>query len=302
MSLATFIKTNSPNSKPELWDNLPSALVKQCIYRLKKVAHYGLDVPVQVVYDGDLKFRVNLQDAIGRSIYLYGCYEYATTKLLEQYFRPGMTFFDIGANAGYYSLFAAKRVGDSGAVVSFEPVDSLYDCLTQNVRLNGFSNIKTYRFAVCDRIGQVHFYVVHSKGNSGLSSLQERNYDQSDVEEILVPGITLDQFALDQKISKIDLIKVDVEGCEILVLLGAERILKREIAPDIVFECHQDVEVLTYLESLGYQIYDISYHTREGPILLPHKGCIPYKGYRAYEAPNLFATKSLKDGLERLVH
>lgn len=300
MGLKTFLNNNSPKNKPELWDNLPQALLRQVAYRFRRRNLSLGNSLSQVVYDEDLKFRVDLQDTPRRAIYLYGCYEYATTKFLDRYLEPSMSFADIGANVGYYTLFAAKRVGASGVVYAFEPVEEIYDELKANINLNSLNNISAHRLAVCDETGSVTFYVSLSRDNRGLSSLQK---GQSGSEQIstTVACVRLEEFVLKHGIKTLDLLKVDVEGAELKVFRGAEALLSRRAAPDIIFECHENTGEMEYLMARGYQIYTIGFRPGMGICLYPYGKRPPTELRRSYEPPNYFATKQLKDRLTSLV-
>ncbi len=300
MGLKTFLNNNSPKNKPELWDNFPQALIRQAAYRLRRRNLSPEDSLVEVVYDGNLKFRVDLQDTPRRSVYLYGCYEYATTKLLNRYLEPGMSFADIGANAGYYTLFAAKRVGAAGAVYAFEPVEEIYDELKINIGLNSLDNVSAHRLAVCDQTGSVTFYVSLSRDNKGLSSLQKGQPGSGHVSTI-VPSITLEQFVFNHGIKKLDLLKVDVEGAELKVFRGAASLLSSEAAPDVIFECHENMGEMEYLIARGYQIYTIGFRPGKGMCLSPYGKRPPTDLRRSYEPPNFFATKQLKEKLTSLI-
>lgn len=287
--MLSYVIKNSPRRKPELWENLVGSLRRQAMYRLKKtLAPHKLAEPVSTVYDRDIRFSLNLRDTCKRSIYLYGYHEYATTKLLGEYLTPGMSFYDVGANGGYFTLFAAKRVGPRGAVFAFEPVEERFQELQANVGFNTFSNIKAYQLAVADRDGVVELNVDLSENNSGLSSLVGdaggRRVKRA------VSGLTLDKFIRESAAPPPDIIKIDVEGAERLVFEGASATLTRQDGPDLIFECHQDSGEISRLESFGYEVFKILLPCR-GAVLAPYASPTPERLARGYEPPNFFATK-----------
>ena len=125
-------------------------------------------------------------------------------RLLE----PGSTFVDIGANSGFFTLLAAKRVGSSGQVLSFEPLPSMVARIEENLILNGYSNVRIYKFALSDQAGFCKFYEGPER-NKGISSL--RQIDNSS-KTLQVETMPLDE--LPDLPHTVDLIKIDVEGAE----------------------------------------------------------------------------------------
>lgn len=160
--------------------------------------------------------------------------------------REGQTFFDIGANVGYYSILASKIVGAKGAVVACEPVIRNLAYLQQHVLLNKAANVRILAFACSDENGTARF----SLGpNSAMGSLV-RGGGQSDV---LVPTVTLDKIAEELDLLP-DVLKIDVEGAELGVLQGGMGILRRK-KPTIFLSTHS-VELreacLNLLSEIGY--------------------------------------------------
>ncbi|HMK29360.1 MAG TPA: FkbM family methyltransferase [Terriglobales bacterium] len=207
---------------------------------------------------------VQLDDAIGRSIYIYGCWDYALTRLLDTLLEPEMCFFDVGANIGYFSLFAARRCRQ---VFAFDPAPPLYRQLQSNVALNPDLNIRVFDLAVSDQCGSVEFYVAAGAGNSGLSSLHPRDNSV----RISAQAATLDAFMAEHQIPHVHVMKVDVEGAEDVVFRGGATLLASG-APDIVFESLPSSRAGEILMEFGYQIYE-------------------FRDQRPYQAPNRFATK-----------
>lgn len=208
--------------------------------------------------------RLDLRDPVAKSIYLYGCYEYPVTRLISAILRPGMVFFDIGANAGFFSLLASTKCK---AVYAFEPLPSNLHRLSINLELNATQNVTVVQSAVTDRSGTGTLYVPEDE-NTGLASLIEETGGHS----IAVPTITLDEFVRKQGIGRVDLIKIDIEGAEALAFEGAQELLSRVDAPDVIFEAKPGSEAANRLQSCGYTIYE-------------------FKLQREWEAPNLFASK-----------
>jgi FkbM family methyltransferase len=170
--------------------------------------------------------------------------------------RPGQTVFDIGANVGIWSLLAAKR---GAHVYAFEPVTSLRDRLRAHASLNELC-ITIHGDAVGAETSTTSFFESRS-GNSGASSL--RRSSGSDV-EWEVPVITLDGYIERERLERIDFVKVDVEGAELLVFRGAAQLLASSRAPKIFFELDAYLcerfgatpgDVKQFLADCGYGIY-----------------------------------------------
>lgn len=159
-------------------------------------------------------------DLIQRYLYLFGMWEPDTTHWLTEHLRPGDVVVDIGANIGYFSLLAATCVGPTGRVLAFEPVPSIADMLTANVRRNDLP-IEVHRVVVGEAPGTAEVFrsADTNIGRSGTSGGAGR------VSEGTVPVVRA-ATALDEELwQRIRFIKIDVEGDERHVLRGLEPVL-----------------------------------------------------------------------------
>jgi len=156
-------------------------------------------------------------------------YEEYETYIFKEMIKPGMNVVDIGANIGYYSLIAAKLVGDSGTVFSFEPDPKNYELLIKNIEINRYKNIIPIPKAVSNRKEKVQLFI--DKNNYGNPSFSKNNIGAFSG-FIEVETTTLDDYF--RKISygnshknfNIDFIKLDTQGAEGLAIEGGEKILK----------------------------------------------------------------------------
>jgi FkbM family methyltransferase len=135
-------------------------------------------------------------------------------EILSGRLREGFTFIDIGANVGAYSLFVAARAGPSARVLAVEPQPGIFDRLVDNIRLNSFANIKAIACAIADKTGELTLFI--DANNSGESSV--KIVAAGGAEPVRVPGRTLLDLVLDEGFSRIDAVKLDVEGAEDIVL------------------------------------------------------------------------------------
>jgi len=160
-----------------------------------------------------------------------GVWEKDKTELFKKNMKPGMTVVDVGAGIGYYTLIAAKLVGNNGIVYAFEPEPCNYELLCRNIKLNGLTNVVTIKKAVSDRKGKACLYFEKDRiVNPSLSRenvLTASNREVLDGGDIEVETINLDEF-FNKTVgtNKIDVIKVDSEGAEGLIIDGASEILK----------------------------------------------------------------------------
>ena len=186
--------------------------------------------------------------------------EEATASLFSRLLQPGMTVFDVGSNIGYYTLLAARAVGPEGQVHAFEATPAVAKRLAENVALNRFANVTVNHLAVCDREGDVEFNLQEdSEGNSMVVS------DPGHA-SVSVPATTLDAYVSRQGISRVDLIKIDVEGVEGLVLEGARTLLGGTQPPVLIIESNPATlraagnspeQLCDRLASFGYRCFGI---------------------------------------------
>jgi FkbM family methyltransferase len=166
--------------------------------------------------------------------------------------------FDVGAHVGIWSLLAARR-NPAAHIHAFEPSPAAVDRLSGHVTLNGADRVVVNSVAVGAENAERAFFP--STGNTGASSFYLRSSDQF---ETRVPVITLDSYVERERIERVDLMKVDVEGAETLVFQGASRLLASDAAPIVFFELNDALcaagqatarDVKQQLIEHGYAIY-----------------------------------------------
>lgn len=285
------IRRNLPDRKPLLWQNLTRAARRRVNFALRSRLDAGwLDrARVTRLSDYGLRMEIIPRDIIGRSLYIYGMWEISGARFVQTLLRPGMTFLDIGANTGYYSLLASRLVGIAGAVHSFEPADAIRARLARNVAINRLTNVQVHPEAVTNTSGKTRFYVGTSADNHGISSILPDPRRKESAE--LVPTICLDEFRLRLPERRIDLMKIDVEGAEPAVLEGAKSLLSEPGAPALLFESYDVVEVAGMLEALGFTVRRLRYSLSEGFEFLDVSSTLGKRFEAAYEMPNYVALK-----------
>lgn len=179
-----------------------------------------------------------------------GSFETAELAFVQKFLQPGMTVLDIGANQGLYSLIASRRVGASGRVFSFEPSPRERRALRLNLALNFCRNVAVQALALGSQEASADLYVV--QGNqTGCNSLRPPDVYSSTL-PVAVKVTTLDQWLSQHRISRVDFIKLDVEGAELDALKGAHEFLQSRPRPLILAEV-QDVRTVVW----GYRAKDI---------------------------------------------
>lgn len=131
---------------------------------------------------------------------------------------------DVGANAGYFTLLAASRVGARGRVVAFEPVPGNAEVVRKQCALNQCSVVTVESLAVGDRDGVATFVQEENNPNSHLADVRLSHASTRPVRKFDVQVTTLDSYLLDHSVAP-DVVKVDVEGGEVGVLKGARDVL-----------------------------------------------------------------------------
>jgi len=144
-----------------------------------------------------------------------GLYEPYKQRAIEPFVRPGMTVFDVGANAGFYTLAFSRLVGSDGCVLAFEPLAENVNNLLRHVRINRLDNVILVQAAIANRSGIEGFKVGEDNSTGSISG----------GETYKVPALTLDDLVEDKVACVPDVIKIDVEGAESLVLEGARKLL-----------------------------------------------------------------------------
>ena len=123
--------------------------------------------------------------------------------------EPGMAFIDIGANAGLFSLVAARKLAGNGIVLSFEPNAKLYRRLVANIAANGFTNVFPFRAAVGDDTRLARFSP-GTANHTGVGHLSDQGTDVV----IQFGGVALSELLTKTTDGRAIIIKIDVEGAE----------------------------------------------------------------------------------------
>ncbi|MFH1656592.1 MAG: FkbM family methyltransferase [Candidatus Nealsonbacteria bacterium] len=167
-------------------------------------------------------------------------HEKTTTNLFKKIVKKGNVVVDLGANIGYFTLLAAKLVGPSGKVYAFEPEPKNFNYLKDNIKINNYNHVFLNQKAVSDKQGITklficsydtgHHTINQNKGIEVYSSGREIQEKSIEIETII-----LDDFLRD-KTNKVDILKIDVEGAELLAVKGMKGILEKNRNIKILLE------------------------------------------------------------------
>jgi len=253
IALAAFAARLLPDSfKQAVYRNKPLAsLVRRT---LNRAAPTGL---AQVkIAAGDLagfSFRLDMQT---EKDYWLGTYEPELQAALHALIRPGVTIYDVGANIGYVSLLLAKAAGAEGRVYAFEALPDNVARLRADLALNAVgARVTVVPGAVTQASGPVRFYV-HASGGMGKAAGSAGRADEAYRAEISVPGICLDEFVYAGGNPPPQVVKMDIEGGEVMALPGMRRVLA-EARPLMLMELHGPESARATWEALTAAAYRI---------------------------------------------
>jgi FkbM family methyltransferase len=205
--------------------------------------------------------ELGFEDHIQQQILWYGWYEKQYLIAWENMVRPDSVVVDAGANAGYYSIAAAAKA-KGGKIYSFEPAEPAWNQLLRNIEINHFQHVSANRLALGNRQGNETLYL-SSTANSGMSALQPPENFEGETANIEMT--TLDHWLSKNSITRLDLVKIDIEGAELQALKGMQETLLRfkpvlfiEVCSELLKRSGSSVEELyTFLQINGYEAWKI---------------------------------------------
>jgi FkbM family methyltransferase len=239
---------------------------------LWEAARGRLSVPLTLKWYHGTTVDVVLGNDNSLCLYVCGSFEPNEFAFLERVMKPGMVFVDVGANDGYYTLFAAQRVGPSGRVVAVEPSTRERANLEHNIARNGLGNVTVIPLALGAACGTAELCLAQSahSGHNTLGRFANDGVKAESVEQVTVR--TLDSLAGEVLLDRIDVMKIDVEGAEASVIAGARDVLAAT-KPLIVLEISDKAlrgqgsdakQLIALLRELDYEI----------AVFSPNTGCI----------------------------
>ena len=250
--------------------------IAELIRKIQAKRHPNTEV---IINDfGGAKFVCRLSEHMGSQIYWRGAYSGAQLMLLSSQLQPESVFIDLGANQGEFTIFAASLVGNNGRVYAFEPSPPMQQQLLRNVKLNDFSQVYIEPMAVADKPGDLFLYspvgqYEDGTTHDGLPSLYaQASTPLSSATKVSVT--TLDAWLTQQDLTRVDLIKMDIEGAELPALKGGVGLIQR-FRPALIIELNAATssaagytmqDLLAWLHAQNYDIFCIEEDSRLSPL------------------------------------
>jgi len=205
---------------------------------VKRARKEQLDFLINCKFQPKVKVKIRLTEMMGRCLFQSGCYEPNEFAYLDRTLKRGMTFLDIGANFGLYTVWAARRVGNTGLVVAFEPSQREFIRLQKNVRLNHLKNVRLLDIGVSNsnRTAELHISDENEPGQNTLGGFVYP--DVREVESTKIDLKPIDNILQSLRVKHVDTAKIDVEGHELFVLQGMRSVLERD-HPSLIIEVQE---------------------------------------------------------------
>ncbi len=194
---------------------------------------------------------------------------------LKNILNEGDNCFHIGASDARHSYVMSKLIGGKGQIYAFEPSSHSFSHLIMMTKMHRIKNIHTYNLAVSDKAGTVCLVTpIKSTGHAGrsfayMTEIEKSDIKRKDIKAVKfikeeVKSIAVDDFVLSNNINKVDFIRCDTEGSEMLILKGAAKTIEK-YKPNLLLEIHSDAlkdvfnsnasEVSSFLFGIGYHMF-----------------------------------------------
>lgn len=235
--------------------------VNHCVLEMGGRHHKG---PV-VLSNGIKISQCNTSDYVQMSLYFLRGYSREEQDAVAKHLSEGDIFIDVGANIGVFALMGAQHVGPTGKVIAFEPADDTAEQLAQNAALNGLQDrLQIFEYALSDEAGEMTLYSPEdAQDDLGRRSLFQSGKEVQTVQtRVFDDLVDTGEVILDRPLG---VIKIDVEGAELLVLKGMRKTITTHKPKLIMFEGVESLaesaesslgEIKAFVESCGYKVLD----------------------------------------------
>jgi FkbM family methyltransferase len=242
----------------------PDRFVRYRLAIWKYFQQQKIEDPVVVSWYHGIRFNLHLGNDTSRLLYVGGSLEPNEFFFLNQFLKPGMVVMDVGANEGLYSLFASSRIGPGGIVLAIEPSEREFIRLKKNIALNQMTNIRTFRCALYSERGLAELAVAeyeHAGQNTLGKIIPNPKVRMDSIQQVDLE--IFDDLFEKQALNRLDFVKIDAEGAEMQVLLGAQKTI-RHYLPLIQLEVSEQAlkiqdssrdGIFELLQSWGYRFY-----------------------------------------------
>ncbi|MDH4027219.1 MAG: FkbM family methyltransferase [Nitrospirota bacterium] len=246
------------------WKMLYPGLLRTCGISRK--------IETRTFWDGNMS--IMFPELVSVNIWRYGYFEEDVCLFMLTYLKEGMTFMDIGAHFGFFTLLGSHLAGKAGRVFAFEPLAGTFNQLQKNIAdHSSWPNIKAYNIAAYNEDTALKFYDFGLK-YSAYNSITTIRMDKAvtAIKELTVAAKKIDSIIDKEEFKKIDMIKIDAESSEIHILEGLTQTLwlhKPHIILEVgdlsIKECQRSKETILFLQQMGYAPYEICNHN-----IVPH--------------------------------
>ncbi len=236
--------------------------------------------PVVMSWIDGLVLRIYPGNEVFRSLFVRGIYDPNIVVVINTLLSKGSVFIDVGANMGYFSLLASSVVDKFGHIIAIEPSSRDYARLVDNVKINNLTNIiSTYHIAISDVSGSAKLAVAceeRSALNTLGSEFSFKGVDKLEIENVRV--LSIDELVSDTKLTRVDVLKLDIEGSELKALQGARNVIEK-FRPAIMLGVNENS-----LKACGTDHKEIQQILKE----------MRYRAYKLVESPT-FALELIPD-------
>ncbi len=164
---------------------------------------------------------LNPNDPVVSGAVFFNVYEKSESIFIQSICFKGMKALDIGANIGYYTTLISQIAGENGKILALEPDPESYKFLSKTINSCKFKNILPFPIAASDIKQKLPLFI--SKDNRGDNRLYQTDQLRKSIE---VNCLTIDELLIENNISTLDLIKIDIQGYEPKVFKGMKKIIR----------------------------------------------------------------------------
>lgn len=221
------------------------------------ILRLNVKLPLTVKIDRETESRIYLHPSpFPHKLFIKKNYFKSDNEIIKRFVREGDVVFDVGADLGALSVMFSSLCGNSGKVFAFEPTKRTFRFLMDNIKLNKADNVFAVNAAVSEKDGEAAF--IEHRYSHGLNYIDRMGAGTTN----RVYTIRLDSFLKNHNLSKIDFLKIDVEGSELFILESLGERLKN--VKTIYFEFHpknyqragyRPQDILNFLEKNNFEIF-----------------------------------------------
>ncbi|MDB5280372.1 MAG: Methyltransferase FkbM [Ferruginibacter sp.] len=249
-----------PNLFLRFYRQLPAFKGKLSLGRILFKKLINQDTPIQLKAHQQIKYNIpNTIESLGVELLFNGIYEKDMVAFLQNHLKPGDIYFDIGANIGALGMPVIKKKKNV-KYFGFEASPTTFEYLKLNFQQNNFHHYELHNNLVyeCDNFS-TKFYETDKYGEGSLAPTFTDHY-------VFVNSVTLDTFCIERNLTRINLMKVDVQGFELSVFKGMKQLLLNKKVDNILFEFEHWAEewagvekgaAQQFLLDMGYHLFDI---------------------------------------------